>query len=205
MLRCPNPHEETWLVLAAEQMNARDVVGGMLGCPICYAEYLIQAGVAHFDRDARSRAQAPLHEAEEALRLAALLDLTDSRGYAILVGDTGSQAPHLREITDVQLLLVNPPIGIEMGAGLSGLTTRSGAPLPLATASARAMALDDATTPASLEAALDVVAAGGRVLAPATLPVPESLTELARDDRHWVAERTRALTSSGIVSIDRRR
>jgi len=204
VLRCPNPHEETWLVLAAEQMNERDAIEGTLGCPICHAEYRIVGGVAHFDRGAHRQPRSESHDENEAIRLAALLDLTDARGYAILVGDTGIHAPGLRDHTDVQLLLVNPPPGIAMGGGLSGLTSAPASSLPLAAASARGIALDAAATPQQLDAALGVVSAGGRIVAPIALPVPRGVTELARDDRHWVAERSSAPIASGFVKLHRR-
>jgi uncharacterized protein YbaR (Trm112 family) len=203
MLRCPNRHEESWLVLAADRTNGRDVMDGTLGCPICHAEYPIVAGVARFGGPPVAR-PCPTH-AGESLRLAALLDLTDARGYAILVGETGDHAPPMRHLTDAQLLLVDPPPDVEMGSGLSGLTTSVASILPLAAASARAIALDDHGTPTLLDAALAVLAPGGRVLAPVSLLTPDSVSELARDDRHWLAERLRTPVSSGIVSIDRRR
>jgi uncharacterized protein YbaR (Trm112 family) len=203
MLRCPNGHEESWLVLAADRTDGRDVMEGTLGCPICQAEYPIVAGVARFGGPPVGRASPP--DASESLRLAALLDLRDARGYAILVGATGNHAPGMRELTDVQLLLVDPAAGIDMGNGLSGLTTNPASVLPVAAASARAIALDDGATPALLDAALTVLAPGGRLLAPVRLPLPEEASELARDDRHWLAERLRTPVSSAIVSIDRRR
>jgi len=204
MLRCPNPHEETWLVLAADVMDGRDVMSGTLGCPICHAEFPIVAGVARFGEADPARALAP--DESEALRLTALLDLTDARGYAILVGETGNHAAAMRELTDTQLLLVDPPAHVEMGNGLSGVRTPpTTQALPFANGSARAIALNDGATEASLVAALDVLAPGGRLLAPAELALPENVIELARDDRNWLAERTREPRASRVVSIDRRR
>jgi uncharacterized protein YbaR (Trm112 family) len=203
MLRCPNRHEETWLVLAADRTDGRDVMDGTLGCPICHAEYPIVAGVARFGEPPATRASPP--NDSDSLRLAALLDLNDARGYAILVGGTGSHAPGMRELTEVQLLLIDPPAAVEMGNGLSGLATNATGALPLAAASARAIALDDGATPAMLDAALAVLAAGGRLLAPVRLPLPDGVSELARDDRQWLAERLRTPVSSGIVNLDRRR
>jgi uncharacterized protein YbaR (Trm112 family) len=205
MLRCPNRHEDTWLVLSAHRTVERDIMEGVLGCPICHAEYPIEAGVVRFDGGTRRPSPTKPPDEDEAIRLAALLDLTDSQGYAILVGDTASHASRLRELTDVQLLLVNPPAGIEMGSGLSGLTTSGTAPLPLGEASARAIALDNTATPALLESALHVVRSGARLVVPIDVAIPTGVTQLARDERHWVAERTPTATTSGIISIDRRR
>ena len=205
VLRCPRPHEESWLVLAAHRMDGRDIMEGVLGCPVCHAEYPIADGVARFADPPAARAQMVATE-EAALRLVALLDLTGARGYAIVVGELTKHAQEMRELTDVQLLLVNPPVGTRMGGGLSGLTIESSwAKLPLAAASARGIAFDDATTQAQLEDGIDVVAPAGRILAPIGLEIPGGLTELARDDRHWLAECEQVTRSSGVVTLRRKK
>ena len=206
VLRCPNAHEESWLVLASGRIDGRDVMEGVLGCPVCEAEYPIADGVARFARESRPDAVAGESSAEEALRLAALLDLADSKGYAIITGTLGNNAPALCALTDVPLLLVNPPPGIVMGRGLSGLVIGSDwATLPLAASSARAVALEDSATPSQLLAALLVVRPPGRVLAPVALALPDGVAELARDDRQWLAERRPAAHASGIIPLERRR
>ena len=206
VLRCPNAHEESWLVLASRRIDGRDVMEGVLGCPVCAAEYPIVGGVVQFAREPRSEVLAAPSGEEEALRLAALLDLATPHGYAIIGGALGNAAPYLRALTDVQLLLVNPPPGIAMESRLSGLTIDDDwTTLPLAPSSARGMALDDTATPAQLQAALRVVRPSGRVLAPSTLALTEGVAELARDDRQWLAERRVAARESGIIPLERRR
>lgn len=206
VLRCPNPHEETWLVLAARRVDDRDVMEGTLGCPVCETEYPIVDGVAHFDGGSPHLAIAGVPDEEEALRLAALLDLGDPRGYAVLVGAAATLGPLVGTMTNVPLLLVDPPPGMGMGHGLSGLTTAGRAVmLPLARGSARGIALDSAATPDLARAVVDLLRPAGRLVAPAALPVPEGVTELARDDRGWVAERSAVAASSGIISLMRRR
>jgi len=206
VLRCPSAHEESWLVLASRRIDGRDVMEGVLGCPVCAAEYPIADGVVKFAREPHSDVLAPPSSEEDALRLAALLDLATPRGYAIITGTLGSAAPYLRAVTDVQLLLVNPPPGIGMGSGLSGLTIDSAwTTLPLAPSSARAVALDDDMTPAQLLAALNVVRQSGRVLAPVTLSLPAGVAELARDARQWLAERRAVPRESGIIPLERRK
>ena len=206
VLRCPNAHEESWLVLASGQIEGRDVMEGVLGCPVCQAEYPITDGVVRFARTSRSDAVVRPSAEEDALRLAALLDLAAPGGYAVVAGTFGKDAPHLQALTDVQLLIVNPPPGTDMGNGVSGLTIESDwLTLPLAASSARAVALDDTTTPAQLLAALRVVRPSGRVLAPIALSLPNGVSELARDDRQWLAERRAAPRESGIVPLHRRK
>ena len=205
VLRCPNAHEESWLVLASGRIDDRDVMDGVLGCPVCEAEYPIVDGTVRFAPESHSKVVEPSSE-EEALRLAALLDLASPRGYAIIAGALGNSAPALRALTDAQLLLVNPPPGIEMGSGLSGLTIDLGwTALPLAPSSARAIALDDSATPAQLRAGLLVVRPSGRVLAPLTLALPDGVSELARDDRQWLAERKVVARESRIIPLERRK
>lgn len=205
VLRCPELHEETWLVLATNRMDGSDVVEGVLGCPICHAEYPIHSGIAQLDRGRRRTTAAAPPDENEAVRLAALLDLSEPGGYVIFLGETTNHAARLRDLTDVLLLAVDPPFGRGIERGLSGLTTDAESPgLPVAHGSARAIAFDDHGTSEELEARLPIVRAGGRLLAPATLPLPEGVTELARDERQWLAERTAVAIPSGIISIERR-
>src|SRR3989454_3460293 len=87
MLRCPERHEEGFLVLSTGEMLGRMVRSGMLGCPVCGKEYPIVRGVAHFSgggmRDAGSVASGePTHLASrishpaDVQTLQALLDLS---------------------------------------------------------------------------------------------------------------------------------
>ena len=201
-LRCLRPHEESWLVASAANTDSRSILAGVLGCPICRAEYPISNGIADFGHPPRPTTVIPPDETE-ALRLAALLDLTDARGYVILVGENGAHARLMQRFSDVQLLLVNPPSGLQMGAGVSGLTT-SGV-LPLAAGSARAVALGDMATVDDLRAAADAVRPGGRVVAPVTLDVPDDVAELARDERRWVGERAAAAAPTRPIVLRRGR
>src|SRR5258706_9259438 len=119
-LRCPVPHDESWLVAAAVRMEARHIVDGTLGCPVCGAEYPIANGVVDFRRHASpttTRRTKP--DPEIAMRLAALLDLSDAQGFAVLAGEWGSHASDLLAISDCPLLLVDPPAGITGAPGIS--------------------------------------------------------------------------------------
>lgn len=205
VLRCPNRHEETWLVLAARRVDDRDVMEGTLGCPVCEAEYPIVSGVARFDHGTPRLTASGVPDEEQALRLAAQLDLSDPRGYAVLVGATAVHGSLVSTMTGVQLLLVDPPPGIGMGFGLSGVTMPAGsAALPLAPGSARGIALDANATPELARAAADILRPGGRLVSPASTVVPTGLSELARDEHVWVAERASAATSS-VIQLERRR
>lgn len=193
-LRCIRPHEDSWLVGAFDEMQGRNIVAGTLGCPVCEASYPIVDGVARFGAPPAggSFALEVRHTPEEAMRLAAMLDLVTGRGLVVLVGEWGVAARALSALAeDVQLLLANaPPDAVRAGldAGASALI----APdiLPVAAASCRGVALGGAAASAAmLASATRALAAGGRLVAPAAAPIPEGMAELARDEQLWVAER----------------
>jgi len=213
-LRCTRPHEESWLVAAADRMEGRSIVEGALGCPVCGTQYPIRDGVADFrapgadvasGSSSSSAAPAPAVDAEErALRAAALLGLADAGGTAALAGAWGAVARAVLAIAPVHLLLVNPPFAARAAEGVSVLRTDGGA-LPLAAACLRGAALDEGTAgdPATVDSAVRALRGGGRLVAPAATPVPAGLTELARDAHDWVAERD--APTSAPVSLGRSR
>src|SRR6476661_547648 len=107
-LRCPVPHEESWLVAAATRTEARHIVEGTLGCPVCAAEYDIRDGVVDLRRTGREPVPpSSPGDAEQAMRLAALLDLSDSQGFAVLLGGWGAHAQQLASIVDLPIMLID--------------------------------------------------------------------------------------------------
>jgi uncharacterized protein YbaR (Trm112 family) len=129
-LRCPTAHEESWLVAAAARMSFRHIVEGTLGCPVCHAQYPIHRGVVDFRR-APHAALPPdaAPDGEQAMRLAALLDLTDATGFAVLLGPWSVHAPLLRAVAETPLVVVDPPEGVESpGSPCSAVTVRSPSP-----------------------------------------------------------------------------
>ena len=159
-LRCPRDHEESWLVLAAQHTEERHVLEGTLGCPVCRAEYAIHDGIADFSGASASADSSPasIHSLSPADHLAAMLSLGDASGFAVLIGAWGTRADALLELVEAPpLLLIDPPSGVTMGHGLSGV--RAGTLLPLATGAARAVATDSAD-PARVAEAARVTRAG---------------------------------------------
>ena len=185
-LRCPVPHEESWLVAAATRMEQRHIVHGTLGCPVCSAEYPIRDGVVDFRRGDDHPVASRPSAAEQAVRLAAMLDLSDAQGFAVLIGGWGALAGELSAIVETPLILVDPPTGVIGAPGISVL--RTGGNVPLATGAARAVAIDEAST-SRAAAAVRATRTRGRVVAPSTLSLPAGVRELARDATLWVAER----------------
>jgi hypothetical protein len=185
-LRCIRPHEETWLVAAMDRVDGREIIDGMLGCPICHAEYPVRDGVADFTAGGVAVPSQAADSRESAMRLAALLDLTDGRGWALLVGSWGSIARELQSIVSNPLVLVNPPAGTGSGHGVSVLL--ASASLPIAMGAARCAALDESLS-WSVAPAIAAVRTGGRIVGRTGLTLPEGVREIARDEMGWVGER----------------
>jgi hypothetical protein len=200
-LRCPVPHEESWLVAAATRMAFRHIVDGTLGCPVCRAEYPVTRGVVDFRRAPHGLLPAgTAPDEEQATRLAAFLDLTDRIGFAVLLGPWSVQAPLLRALVETPLIVVDPPGGTEGEPGISAI--RCDGVLPLAAGAARGIAVDGGSD-ARIASAVRATRPKGRLVAPASIALPEGVTELARDEAVWVAERQ--AVASPLVSLHVRR
>lgn len=195
-LRCPNAHDETWLVATIERAEQRDIKQGMLGCPVCLAEFPIREGVVYFAELERAPFVAPSET--EATRLAAALGLTDARMTAALHGEWGAHAPLVQSMSPAQLLLVNPPQGILSGDGVSIVIADRA---PLAAGSMDGAAVDARATPAMVAGLQASLRGGRRMLGPVSIETPAFLTELARDSDVWVAQLDPGATTSAPVLL----
>jgi hypothetical protein len=210
-LRCIRPHEDSWLVARADLLVDRHIVEGALGCPICAARYAVRDGIADFRQDpartpsARRGTNSDDTRQSLALRAAALLGLTEPGGLVVLAGEWSACAYALVDIAEgVHLLALDPATALESGGALSIATIPD--VLPLAQASARGIALDAThATPELLAGAARALAPNGRLIAPSSAPVPDSLRELARDEQHWVASAAPPSNISAPVPIAPRR
>ncbi|HEX5830123.1 MAG TPA: hypothetical protein VFY16_04020 [Gemmatimonadaceae bacterium] len=194
MLRCVRAHEESWLVAAAYRTTGRHIVEGALGCPVCHAEYPVAAGIADFAGGAARAAPAPdpsdpRETDEDAMRAAALLHLIDVRAPVLLAGRWGTLGERLADLAPASYLVLDPVRPPAVREELSAL--RATGTVPVAAGALHAVALDAATArdPGTVAGAVRTLRARGRLVAPAWLPLPAECTELARDVRHWVAER----------------
>jgi hypothetical protein len=204
-LRCIAGHEDTWLVASIERSEDRDIREGFLGCPICLAEYPIREGVAYFGLDPAESTPPPMPERlteDDAMRLAAALDLTDPRMVGLLFGASGALAPVIRGFSPAHLLLVNPPAGLASGDGVSIVRTAS--VVPVARGAMDAVALDWGASPQMVDSLVASVRGGGRLVGPVNLAVPTDSAELTRDERIWVAERS-AGANAPLISLRRAR
>ncbi|MFN2400505.1 MAG: hypothetical protein ABR543_17990 [Gemmatimonadaceae bacterium] len=221
-LRCVNEHEKTWLVATADRVEERDIVQGVLGCPVCKAEYPISDGIADFSAAREGGAVPPArenadstgatmygrgsaygcgaaNEAEGAFRLAALLNLDEPGGFVVLCGRWSSLARSLVGLRrGVHVLLFNPATTELSGAGVS--IAKAGNEIPLRVGSCRGIAVDSSHQHCSrswLDSAVAALRPGGRLAVPAQIAIPQGTLTLAIDDQLWVGARaeTAALTS----------
>jgi uncharacterized protein YbaR (Trm112 family) len=201
ILRCVRPHADSWLVASIERAEDRYIIEGTLGCPVCLAEYPIRGGIVYFtDRPGRAPAVGVPSD-DEAMRLAAALDLTEARMTAVLYGSTAAHAQLVLGYSPAQLLLLDAPDGMVGGDGASAIVSDTA---PFAAASVNAIAIDDTVTDAMFASLRRSLRGGGRLLAPVSVPLPPGFTELARDEDSWVARLDDMATVSAPISIKRR-
>ena len=188
-MRCPRDHEDTALVASSRRTENRHIIEGVLGCPACNAEFPIRDRVATFG-PIPPITGFEIPSEEIAMRLAAFLELTDARGFALLGGRWGVHAALVAQLAETPLVLLNHSIAAPVHQ-ITGGAIR-GRVVPFAAGSARAFAIDETTPTDVIVAGVRAVRAGGRVLGPAKIPVPTGVTEIVRDERVWVGEKNAA-------------
>ena len=194
LLRCPQPHQASPLVTVAIRRDGDRLIDATLGCAVCGAEYALSDGVAFLGVALDSDASCDPQAVVDPERIAALLGLGDPGARVMLCGAYGVAAGAIEKATRATCLVV---IGrkSELPERLPNqLILGRGSSIPLANASLNGLAVDRAHA-ALLSDAQRVVRTGGRVMAPAGLPVPTGCRELARDASEWVAEVELSATS----------
>src|SRR5215211_3717667 len=188
LLRCPNVHEESWLVAAFYKLDGRAVIEGKLGCPVCGAEYFIHDGVAVFDvANAPLQAAATDEAASEGTLIAALLDLSKPGMLALLAGECAGDAQTVSEVTGARIIALNPPLRANESDAVAEV--RAGVAVPLARQSFDGIALDAPhATPAMVAEAARLLRPRGRLLVRGPAELPQPFHELARDINQVVAE-----------------
>jgi uncharacterized protein YbaR (Trm112 family) len=200
LLRCPNDHDESWLVAAFNKMEGRFVIEGKLGCPVCNASYPITTGIADMRGDAlpdpetSDAGRSSVEDEATALRIAAMLGLTRAGSIAVLVGVSPDIPGIVAEMTSTRVIGVNPTSAVHDEKENVALVY-SGARLPFASASVDGIMLSSNASTGDVQEAVRVLATGGRLVAPATVELAGNLRELARDEHHIVAEFTGPLLS----------
>lgn len=173
LLTCPRCGPTYGLVLLPEEVRERRVVTGVLGCPNCRERYAVEGGVADFGGAAEEAggveeaAGAP--DREGAVRLAALLGLTEAGGTVLLTGPAAAYSALLGEVVpEVAVIAVGG--GGSGGGGVSWL--RVGGSFPFRSGSLRGVALTGGWA--------GVLEEGARLLAPAGRLVVEPAPADAR-------------------------
>jgi hypothetical protein len=184
-LRCPNGHEEAYLVLLPDLVEQRDVRRGRLGCPLCQWETTFTDGVVDFG----GGKAAVLPSALSVDAVKAFLGLSGPGGYVALVGSPAALASDLAKVLrGVSLVLVNPPEGTVADPPSSVLRA---ARIPLKAGSMRGMVLgaDFASDQAWVADAVGSILAGLRIVVEGTAPDLAGLEVLAEADGVWVGRK----------------
>jgi len=182
-LRCPNPHDESYLVLLPDVMEGRSVRTGQLGCPVCGRTFQLVDGV--FDSG-----EGPAADSEDtglsAENLSVLVGLHGPGGYLALVGPVASLWREIAELNPgVALVAINPPPGVMDSNGVSVVR---GGMIPLKSRSLRAVALGRpyAGDPAWVRDGARVVLPGLRVVGEGSQPPEDLIDVLASAEGVWV-------------------
>ena len=184
LLRCPKDHEETWLVASLSAVQDRFVIKAKLGCPICGASYTISNGVAdlRIQPGHHSSPHAAI-ESDDAVRIAALLNLTRPGAIAVLEGDHARLAQTVSDMTESRIIAINPSTTVEDSETVA--VVLCDAKIPLASDSVIGVVCESPTIVQDLPR---VLRNGGRALLPAESVIPAGLVEVTRDDRNVLAE-----------------
>ena len=192
MLRCPERHEEGFLVMSTGEMLGRMVRSGMLGCPLCGKEYPIVKGVPHFSGpSAAPSAPAPRSPVPvDAQTLQALLDLTGPGGYVLLLGSAARHAVGLAGLMGgIHFVGVNAPDDVEELPVLSLLACEAMIPLRQTVVRAAVVGPDRLGTEWLTEARRVLLPGRRLVIESERVAAPPGLTQLALGHGLFVGER----------------
>jgi hypothetical protein len=195
-LVCPACYERTPLIVVSQTTRERDLIRGVAGCMRCSREAQFRDGSLEFVLD--DTRSAPLGAANDShsvpsaaldddmlFRLVALLGLGDA-GLPLLLGPSYAGAAEVLVLRHDAIIAVLDADG-PSGPGV-GLVRGAGDAVPFADGTFHAAALDARLSSTARADAVRCVRVGGRVMAPADVPLPPRVRELARDAQHWVGE-----------------
>jgi uncharacterized protein YbaR (Trm112 family) len=189
-LRCPNPHEDSWLVATSTKTAGRHIITGKLGCPVCKATFEIVDGEVLFAGTSGLQSSRVLDQ-DAAFRLAAQLHLLEAPQPILLTGRWSAAVAPLRTIVPTVIIFVADATSIVTLDERVSTLRMPATGIPLATGSLRAIALDVAhASPAFITDAARVLRSAGRLVVPAGTPLDAALWRtLATDTEVIVAER----------------
>lgn len=189
-LRCPESHEESYLVLLTGKLAGRRVVTGHLGCPVCGREVKIRDGVVDFTGATPGSGGSTL----SAEAVATFLGLGGPGGWVALAGSAGRIAAGLAALLPgVQIVAINPPGEEESAEAVSVVRSPR---LPLKSGSMRGIVLgaDLAGRAEWVSDAVRAVLPGLRVVVEAPVPAetPPGVEILASAPACWVGRKAAA-------------
>jgi uncharacterized protein YbaR (Trm112 family) len=188
-LRCPEEHEEQYLVLLPDRVVDRSVREGRLGCPVCGRTFVLEDGTLAVGQGDESGAVSGTASASTALTpdaVAALAGLNGPGGYLVLVGGPGDAWRAVSErVPKVGLVAVNPDAAVRDEAGVSVIRSPR---LPLKTRSMRGVVLGEpyGGDPRWVAEAARVVLPGLRVVGEGAEPSAEVIDVMATAGGVWV-------------------
>ena len=185
-LRCPEDHEEAYLVLLPDSVVGRSVQSGELGCPICHRTLYIKDGILDIGDGPVAVAAEPTLDGAS---VAALTGLGGPGGYLVLVGPIAGRWREIEEVLNgVSMVSVNGPASLADARGLSVLRS---ARLPLKSASMRGVVLSGTFggDAAWVREAARVLLPGLRVVGEGAGPDPGLVDVIASAGGWWVATR----------------
>ena len=201
-LRCPNAHEDSWLVATSTRTGNRHILDGKLGCPVCKATFDIVDGEALFTVAPVLRSSITLDD-DAAMRLAAQLHLVEAPQPVMLTGQWSRAVASLRRIVPTVTIFVGDATSVIALDAQVSLLRLPASRIPLATGALRGLALDRAhANDAYVTDAARIVRTNGRLLIPAGTALDDALWRtLAADAEVTVAERL--ATASAPVPLRR--
>jgi uncharacterized protein YbaR (Trm112 family) len=188
LLRCPNPHDESFLVLLPDKMDGRSVRTGQLGCPVCGRTFELLDGV--FDSGA-APAESGANTGLSAENVSVLIGLSGPGGYLALVGPVASLWEDVAQLNPgVALVAINPPEDVKDSGGISVIR---GGMIPLKSRSLRGVVLGKpyADDPAWVRDAARLVLPGLRVVGEGGQPPEDLIDVMASADGVWVGSEKR--------------
>lgn len=147
-LTCPRCGPEHGLILLAQEIVDRRVLDGEVGCSNCREHFPVIRGYIDLrwpKGDGLADVAAPQADAQLAIKVAALLGLTDGSGFVLLAGRATAAADALSDMLkgDEWIALGNHVSNQEERTGVSRIVANSDR-LPLSTGGLRGAALDSA-------------------------------------------------------------
>ncbi|HEY2825075.1 MAG TPA: hypothetical protein VGI83_05975 [Gemmatimonadales bacterium] len=189
MLRCPEGHDDAFLVLATAVMKSRHVYSGMLGCPVCRHEIPVVNGVANFGALSADRTGRADSAGATAAQLQTLLGLSNAGGAVVLVGSAAKVAKDLGDLLGgTHVIGVNPPDGIAVSERVSLVAWGEGIPLRRNMARGVVLGAEVAHEPWLAESAR-VVLKGLRVVVLGGATAVPGLQLMAKSPEAWVGQR----------------